>query len=296
LVIFGSYDGNVYALNKNTGKKEWISFEADWVGSSPAVAADLGLVFIGLEFGLFKRRGGIVALNARTGETVWTDYTHFAFTHASPKYIGRHEQVVIGSNDGIVRLYDAKTGKLIWKFTTFGGAEYDTSVDAGFGTGEIKESMVYDEERDYIIFGATDGFLYILNRENGNLVHHFKCQFGIWATPFLYKDKVYFTSLDKRIRCLNLDTFEIVFDKNVDGTRIFSSPTVIDGKLYVGTNAGRLHEFDSESGEELGYFQALERITNAVVKNNKTGLFFLPTYANEIICLERVKENKDITN
>jgi outer membrane protein assembly factor BamB/orotate phosphoribosyltransferase len=293
LVIFGSYDGNVYALDKETGKKIWVSFEADWVGSSPSVAPELGLVFIGLEFGLFRRHGGIAALDVKTGKTVWSDSTHHGLTHASPVYIPLHEQVVIGSNEGVVRLYDGRTGALQWKFTTFGGADFDKRVDSGFGNGEIKQSIAYDEERDLLVFGATDGFLYILDRTTGHLVHHYKCEFAVWATPTIYEGKVYFSSLDKRIRCIDLDSFELLFERDLDGTRIFSSPTIIDGRLYIGTNAARLHELDVRTGEPVGYFQTRERITNNLIKNKKTGRFFLPSYANEIICLERITEHNE---
>lgn len=57
--------------------------------------------------------------------------------------------------------------------------------------------------------------------------------------------------------------------------------------LYVGTNAGRLHEINPLTGEQLGYFQAIERITNSVIYNTESKRYFLPTYANEIICLQR---------
>lgn len=287
LVIFGSYDGNVYALDKTTGRKKWVSFEADWVGSSPALAEDLGLVYIGVEFGLFRRHGGILALDAKTGVKKWADYSHPALTHASPCYITPYKQVAIGSNDGKMRLYDGKTGTKLWEFTTFGGAEFDTNSDKGFGQGDLKGSAVYDERHDYLIFGSIDGFLYILERSTGNLVRHFKCQGGIWSTPYIYKNKVYFTSSDKHIRCLGLDMFNLLFEHNLDGTRIFSSPTVINDQLYVGTNAARLHELDPDTGKRLGYFQAVERITNTVIYNKNTDRYFLPTYANEIICLEK---------
>ena len=112
-----------------------------------------------------------------------------------------------------------------------------------------------DPKRDYLIFGSIDGFLYILNRKTGHLVKHFKCEGGIWSTPLIHENKVYFTSTDKRVRCLDLDTFSLIFEKNLDYTRIFSSPTIINGRLYVGTNAARLHELDPMTGEETGYFQ-----------------------------------------
>ena len=70
-VYFGSYDGNIYALNTATGKKRWVFMEADWVGSSPALAPKLNALFIGLEFGLFNKKGGIVALDLNTGKKKW---------------------------------------------------------------------------------------------------------------------------------------------------------------------------------------------------------------------------------
>ncbi len=289
LVIFGAYDGNVYALDKVTGKKVWVSFEADWIGSSPALAPELGLVFIGLEFGLWRRHGGIAALEITTGKTIWSDRSHQALTHASPLYISSREQVVIGSNEGRVRLYEARTGKLVWTFITFGGAEYSSSTDAGFGNGEIKQGIVYDERHEYLIFGATDGFLYVLDCVTGHLVFHFKCEFAVWGTPYLdaQNARLYFTALDKKARCLCLDTLTLVWEKELDGTRIFSTPTIIEKRLYIGTNSGRLHELDPITGESLGYFQATERITNTVLYNPETKSYFLPTSANEIVCLTR---------
>ena len=59
VVYFGAYDGNVYALDAKTGAKKWVNRDTDWIGSSPSLAPDLDLLFIGLEFGLWRKRGGI---------------------------------------------------------------------------------------------------------------------------------------------------------------------------------------------------------------------------------------------
>lgn len=292
LVIFGAYDGNIYALDRLSGKRVWINFDADWVGSSPVVSDELGLVFIGVEFGLVRKHGGIIAIHVATGKTAWQDNTHPAFTHATPCYIKKHKQVAIGSNDGALRMYEAKSGKFVWKFTTEGGALFDPKSDARFGEGDIKEGCVYSEKHDYLVFGSFDGNLYILERRSGKLVHKYMCEFGIYGTPYLYEDRVYFSSLDKHIRCIDLNTLALVFEKNLDKTRIFASPIIINGRLYVGTNAGRLHELDPLTGEELGYFQANERITNTLAYNADTDTYFLPTYANEIICLKRTPDEK----
>ena len=261
--------------------------DADWIGSSPAVDLKHGRVYVGLEFGLFKKRGGIVCLDAQTGKKIWADYGHQAMTHASPLYLAGSDEVVIGSNEGGIYLYDGKSGEKKWTATTIGGADFDPLVHGGFGDGSIKMRPAYDKKTDLVFVGAIDGYLYALERKTGHIAWQHQCKFGIWSTPYVYKDRVYITALDKKVYCLDCQSGKLVWKKDIDGTRIFGSPVVINDRLYIGTNAARLHELDPETGDWLGYFQALERITNHVVYNRETDRYFLPTYANEIICLKR---------
>lgn len=269
-VYFGSYDGNVYALDTQTGKKKWMFMEADWIGSSPALAPDINTLFIGLEFGLINKKGGIVALDMKTGEKKWEHIT-LEYTHCSPLYIPSKKIVVIGSNDSFVYAYNAKNGKLLWKLQT---------------EGEIKASFVFDEKRNAVIFGSLDGRLYIVNVKTGEIIHTHQTEFGIYSTPTIYKDAVYFTSLDKRVYSLDLKTNKLNWHFQTKG-RIFASTTIINGKLYIGSNDGRLYEIDSNTGEELGFIQVSERITNKVIYNKETNTFFLLTFANELYCLYR---------
>jgi len=282
-VYFGAYDGNVYALDTNTGDKKWVSFEADWVGSSPTIAQNLNLLFVGLEFGLIKKRGGIVALDVRTGAKVWS-YTMSMYTHSSPLYIKETQQVIIGSNDGTAYLFNAKNGDLIWKFET--GTIDEREMVIGFSNCDIKESFAYDKKRDYIIFGNILGMLYILNRKTGERVATFQANFGFYSTPFVYDNKVYASSADKHVYCVDLDTLKEKW-RWYGGARIFSSPTEIEGSIFIGSNTGRLTELDPETGEERSFAIFPERITNKVAYNPKTKRFFVPTFANEIYCLEK---------
>jgi outer membrane protein assembly factor BamB len=63
---FGSYDGNVYCLDAVTGREVWRFMEVDWVGSSPGLAPELGLLFIGPEFAVEGKRNELFAFT-RTG-------------------------------------------------------------------------------------------------------------------------------------------------------------------------------------------------------------------------------------
>jgi outer membrane protein assembly factor BamB len=269
-VYFGGYDGVVYALDARTGEKRWTYHDADWIGSSPALSVDRGLLFIGLEFGLFKKRGGIVALNLETGKEVWR-VTHRELTHSSPFYIAVKNMVVIGSNDGKVYAYDAMNGTLLWEYQTL---------------GDIKTSFVYDKKRNLIAFGSMDGKLYVLSVENGSPIFARSMSAGIYSTPLIDKDTLYVASLDKYVYAIDMNTWKDQWEFGTGG-RIFATPIIAEGSLWIGSNDGRLYELDPQSGRLVSFFQVTERIVNRIVYNEKTKRFFVPTSKNEMYCIER---------
>jgi outer membrane protein assembly factor BamB/orotate phosphoribosyltransferase len=294
-VIFGAYDGNVYALDAASGARRWVHFDADWVGSSPCAAPDMGLVFIGTEYGLIRKRGGILAIDIATGRTVWKQHMP-AFTHASPTYIPQHRQVVIGSNDGTLRLYDAKKGTLVWEFKT--GTPSQHELESGFSAYDIKDGCAYDASLDMIFVGNMDGDFFGIDRASGKCIWQQKAEYGIWGTPCTYKiaDTTFIcaTSLDKHVYCFNAQTGEKKWQREL-GARIFTTPfiwrnhhepTGARDELLVGNNTGRLTALDIESGNELWFITFTERITNAPVYNPHTKRLFVSTFANEIYCLE----------
>ncbi len=270
VIYFGSYDGNFYALRKDDGSLVWAYKEADWIGSSPAVAPELHMLFVGLEFGLFKKRGGIVALDLSTGEKRW-DYRIPGLVHSSPGYSSRYRAVGVGSNNNTFYLFDAHSGALRWQF------------EAG---DAIKYSCVFDEARGLVFFGSLDGTLYGLDIDSGAVRFSFKTGDGIYSNPLLSKNTVYVGSLDKTLYAVDIDSQTVLWKKLLGG-RILSSAAFIEGAVVVGCNNGRMYELDSTTGVILSYFQTTERIVNKIAYNPKTKRYFVPTFANEIYCLEK---------
>lgn len=268
IVYFGAYDGAVYALDAITGKKIWTFEDADWVGSSPDIAPDLGLLFIGLEFGLWRKQGGIAALDLKTGALKWTAY-HVGLTHGSPLYIRIESLVVIGSNDGVLYAYDAKTGNLRWKFQS---------------RGEIKARTAYDPRRRAVVFGSMNGTLYALSAIDGTPFFAREVGAGIYSSPLVHEDTVFIASLDKCLYAIDCTNWKDRWVFETSG-RIFASPSVYDGSLWIGSNDGKLYELDPKYGKLKRFFQAPERIVNAIAFKEKH--FFVPTIANEIYCLIR---------
>ena len=269
-IYFGAYDGNVYALNAETGKKKWTYSDADWVGSSPALAPDKGLLYIGLEFGLFGKKGGIAALSMETGKKIWSARTAH-FTHGSPLYIKEEGIVVIGSNDSIFYAYDALSGALKWHYQT---------------RGEIKSRAAYDPARRLVVFGSFDGNLYALSAQDGRIAFSFHTRAGIFSTPLIQGDVVLIASLDKHLYAVDLDTGGQRWSFTTSG-RIFASPVIADGSVWIGSNDGCLYEIDPKKGTQRSFLQLSERIVNAVAYDEKQSLIYISTIANEIYCMKK---------
>ncbi len=270
IVYFGAYDGTVYALNAATGEKVWTYEDADWIGSSPDIAPNLGLLFIGLEFGLWRKRGGIAALDLKTGAMKWSA-NHADLTHGSPLYIQEESLVVIGSNDGLMYAYDAENGTLRWSFRA---------------RGDIKTRAAYDAKRRAVIFGSMDGNLYALSAQDGAPLHARETGAGIYSIPLVHNDTVYVASLDKCFYAIDCTNWKDRWVYETSG-RIFASPAIADGSLWIGSNDGKLYEIDASSGTLKHFFQATERIVNAIAYSESEKRFFVPTVANEIYCLAR---------
>ena len=66
-LFYGAYNGVAYALDALTGAEVWSQPCCEWIGSSPLVVVEHGLVFIGLEYARPWGQGAFVALDMGTG-------------------------------------------------------------------------------------------------------------------------------------------------------------------------------------------------------------------------------------
>lgn len=275
-VIFGAYDGNVYCLDRLTGALRWVFTDADWVGSSPCINEFDGVVYIGLEFGLFKKQGGLVAIDIKTGEALWKNYGIEGYVHATPAYNKKYNIVVCGSNDKHLYACNARTGEIQWKYKT---------------QGEIKYSATFSDDGELVVFGGLEPSLYVLHTRNGGLYHSFQTNYGFYSTPSIVGDLILAGSLDKNMYCFDIGTRKMKWVYETSG-RIFASPLVHMGKVFIGSNDGRLYELDIATGKRVSYVQLTERIVNKIqieIKNDGRRVLYIVTHVGE---LYKVIENK----
>jgi outer membrane protein assembly factor BamB len=232
-----------------------------------------------------------MALDMKTGAKVW-GVEMPAYTHSSPLYILGSlltpPTVLIGSNDGVVRLFNAKTGALLWEFAT--GTPSAQELAAGFSAYDIKDSFAYSSAVNAVYFANQNGDFFALNKKTGDKIWHAKAEFAFWSRPLLVGEKVVASSLDKYVYCWDAATGTELWRWHA-GARVFCAPTLWnepqhDGttveRILVGSNTGRLTALDPDTGTEVWFKTLPERIVNAPVYNAKTRTLFVPTFANEV--------------
>ena len=277
-VFFGSYDGNVYCLDAEDGREVWRFIGADWVGSSPALAPALNLLFIGLEYAGDGKRGGIVGLNLETGEKVWEHPTK-RYTHASPAFWPERQVVACGSNDNEMFLLDAVTGAMRWRFETKG---------EGGRKGSIRHAPAFDVVRGHVVTGCADGCIYIIDVETGNEVWSVRTDNTIYTVPLVIEDTAYVGSTDKYLYILDLERRQLR-NRIFAGSKIFGPPRLLEGRVYFGACNGMVYEVDRVTDEVTGMHQLPDAVTNALSYNAETQHFYGLTYVNQLFAFERIQ-------
>lgn len=274
-VLFGSYDGNLYALDVESGEELWRNVEADWIGSSPCAAPELGLVFVGLEHAVPGRAGGIAAFDLVTGSKRWEVPTR-AFVHASPQYDCASGSLVCGTNDGLLVALDATTGDIRWRVEVAAAIKHAPAIDTATGvvvvgafdgtircfdlkTGAVRFTVqtgnaiyttaLINEGRIYC--GSTDRNLYVVDLESGSTIASIPVSAKVFCAPKRIGDWVWFGATDGRVRALDPETLAIVSDTQLSEsiTSEFGHDEHND-RLVVVTNAGSLHSFSVVSRDD----------------------------------------------
>lgn len=137
LLIFGSRDGNVYAVEAATGQKRWnFAYGTTWAMST---VADADAVYVG-----WSTNNMISALDLRTGTMKW-EFKASAHTYTTGLLVG--DDTYWGSADGRIYGLDRTSGVRKWT--------YDVGSD-------VYSTLVHDDGTLY--FGADDGRLYALQQ------------------------------------------------------------------------------------------------------------------------------------
>jgi outer membrane protein assembly factor BamB len=246
LVYFGDRSNVFYALDRRTGRERWrvetgADHPWDWghegwdyLTSSPAIAGDLMVVGSG--------DGNVYAFDAATGTERWRAATDGRL-RSSPAIA--NGVAYVGSADGYLYAIDLETGNVRWRYETEGASF--ASAEFGFDRKTIQSSPAV--AGGTVFFGSRDGKFYALDASTGELRWRYD-----HSTPWVISSAaihqgaaIVGTSDGLYMHAMNVETGEEIW-RFETGDRVFSSPAVSGGVVYVGVHSGRFLALDAASG------------------------------------------------
>jgi len=200
-VYFGSGDGNVYALDAETGALQWKFATGDVVHASPAIAN--GMIYIG------SWDANFYAIDAETGQERWrVKTTEDPVIHNQQGFQSSAAVadgvVYVGCRDGHVYAFDAMTGKRKW--------DYSTSKSWVNATAAVRDGTIYS--------GTSDGSrFFALDAKTGRLKFNFVAGGQVFSSPVIAGELVYFGSSNGKLWAADAKTGKISWQFQTDAAK-----------------------------------------------------------------------------
>jgi len=217
LVLFGSSDGNVYAVDTKNGNLIW-KFKTDGpVHGTPVI--DKNKIYIGGWDAVLH------ALNVETGKEIW----HFAlgtqtgFKGIQSSVAVSDGKVLFGARDPHFFALDSETGKLIWK--------YDAENSWILSSAVVKDNTVY--------VGTSDTYaLLALDLKTGKEKYRLKTNGYVYSSPAIAGNTIYFGDFTGNFFALNLLSNGKEFNSvSTENRNQFASATLKNDLLDFGYTA-----------------------------------------------------------
>ena len=290
MVFVGCTDGNLYAVDHESGALKWKFETKNRITSSPAVSE--GLVY----FGAYD--GNFYAVEAATGQLKWKFQTggerRYAGTHlhgsqpagetmpdpfdfylSSP--VVWNSEVFFGSGDGNVYALNAASGALKWKFKT---------GDVVHASPAIADGKLF--------VGSWDSYFYALAAASGKEKWRFKTgedpaihnQVGIQSSAAVVDGVVYFGCRDSNFNAVDAATGQKRWSFANHGSWVISSPAVQNGKVYFTTSdSGLFYSLDAKTGSPVFSlkFQGWPMFSSPAIAGN---MLYIGSHMGKLIAID----------
>jgi len=243
-IYFGSYDGNLYAVNPDGSLK--CSFKAEEIiDSTPAIAPDGTIYFGSWDKKLYKIDPNCVRIwSAETADRI-----------SSSPTIGPDGTIYFGSDDYFLRALNPD-GTLRWSFKT-GERIFSTPAVAPDGT---------------VYVGSFDNNTYAINTD-GTEKWRFETASFVFSSPSIASDgTIYFGSYDGNTYAINPDGTEKW--RFATGDVVQTSPSIAsDGTIYAGSFNGNLYAINPD-GTEKWRFKTGDLVVSSPIIDTDGTIYF----------------------
>lgn len=182
-----------------------------------------------------------VAFDKRTGAAVWFASTRLRpedTTYSTPVFTVFNGQaaMVVGAGDGAVYAFKPRTGEVIWKYQASGRGLnvppviVDNIVYMGHGEKNTANPNILGAI--FAFDGRAQGEI-----KEEDLLWKIPKKTVSWSSPLVVEDRVYFVEDGAQMLIVDRSSGKLVGEKKL-GRNMRGSPLYVDGKIYVGENAG----------------------------------------------------------
>jgi outer membrane protein assembly factor BamB len=272
LIYAANTNGDIYALDTNTGKRKWIFHTNGKIYSTPAVAEKF--VIVG------SSDMHLYCLSANSGKLIW-EYEALKPVLATP--VIQNKIVYFGGSDGHFRALNLETGKIVWDFDQVMGFV-------------VTRPLIYQNS---IYFGCWANDFYALDLETGKLKWKWNNgssnrMFSPAACyPVATHGRIFIVAPDRYMTSLDARTGKVIWRKTTPNIRVresmgLSSDSALvyvktmDGQLFgISSTADTMH-ISWKSSLQLPY----ELAPSAIAENN--GIIYVPTHSGMACAVDRL--------
>ncbi|MGL4773097.1 MAG: PQQ-binding-like beta-propeller repeat protein [Clostridium sp.] len=223
-VIFPTVSGNIYCLDKVTGKLDWQYKESGTADMrvTPAILND--------KLYLADVKGAVYAMDLNTQKTLWNVKNGSDVAHSIVAY---KDIVFVGGRNTKVVAYEAQTGKSKWEHTDKVGSWFT-------GEMQVVNDILY-------VPGSDNHAILALSYDSGNIVTNYIATSNVFSKQLIVNDKIYITygnvySNDEGgIISYKLGDSSNALWKAETKIPSYSSPCIINDTLYFGGTDGKLY-------------------------------------------------------
>lgn len=238
-VFIGSAGGHVYAFEAASGKLMWkLKGRGMFKGS---LCAYENRLYIGNTDNLLR------CIDAETGRIKWRVDTGRDLD-SSPCVVD--DRLYIAGENGNLRCLNPRTGKQIWK-RFVGGISRGTIL--GSNGAETSPAVAHGE-----VYTATyDGILFSHDAVTGKLRWKAKTHDDTDASAVIAGDFVYACAEERApyLYCFSRADGSEQWRYKGNKGGYYSTPAIVDGRIYVGGEDRRLHCVDANTGAQIWTFK-----------------------------------------